>query len=774
MASIGRQSGASPSSLLYRWAQGALPQMSDTERVAIEAGDVWWDAALFSGNPDWNALRAMPPAKLTDEEQAFLDGPVEQLCAMIDDWRVRFEWFDLPPAAWDFIKAEKFLGMIIPKAFGGLGFSPLAHSEVVRKLSTRSLTAAVTVMVPNSLGPGELLMKFGTEAQKQRYLPRLADGREIPCFGLTSLEAGSDAGAMTDTGVIAWGDYEGQRVLGMRLNWSKRYITLCPVATLIGLAFRLSDPDHLLGDQTDLGITLALVPATTPGVTTGHRHYPAHQVFQNGPTQGRDVFLPLDAIIGGQAQIGQGWRMLTSALAEGRGISLPSLSAAGLAVSARTAGAYARVREQFGLPIARFEGVAAALGRIAANAYVIDGARRLTCVGLGQHKTSAVIAAIMKAHATERMRASVNDALDIHGGKGVMDGPHNYMGDLYRAIPISITVEGANILTRNLMIFGQGAIRCHPYLLKEMTALANDDQAGFNQALCGHVGHAVVTLLRAFGRSWTRGAFAPRPVGGPLGAHYAQLSRYAAVLAFFSDMAFLSLGGGLKRKEMISARLGDLLSELYLLSGALKRFEDEGQQPTDAPVLDAAMADGLARMEKAMDEILANLPSRPMAWLMRAVAPGDAKARRGAGDARLLAAAAVITEPGPARDRLTPDLFLPKDDDGVARLERAFALAAEVEPLRQRLRHAKMKDWRQAQADGLVSTEEGARLDAAEAAVRLALAVDDFAPGELEARRTEPAAAKTQGQPRRSPRSSPPKTSRPQRRAPLPAAPPSI
>ncbi len=764
MASTGRppKTGSFPS--LYGWARKALPQMSETERVAIEAGDVWWDAALFSGNPDWRELLEVPAAKLTDEEQAFLDGPVEQLCRMIDDWRVRFEWFDLPPEVWTFIKAQKFFGMIIPKAFGGLGFSPLAHSEVVRKISTRSLTAAVTVMVPNSLGPGELLMKFGTDEQKTHYLPRLADGREIPCFGLTSLQAGSDAGAMTDTGVVCWGQYAGKRVLGMRLNWSKRYITLSPIATIIGLAFRLRDPDGLLGAAEDLGITVALVPAKTPGVTTGHRHYPAHQVFQNGPTQGHDVFLPLDAIIGGQAQIGQGWRMLTSALAEGRGISLPSLSAAGLAVSARTTGAYARIREQFGLPISKFEGVAAPLGRMAAAAYLVDAARRLTCVGLGLGHKSAVIAAIMKAHATERMRAAVNDALDIHGGKAVMDGPHNYMGDLYRAIPISITVEGANILTRNLMIFGQGAIRCHPFLLKEMMALSNEDRPAFYKAFKAHVAHAVVTLFRAKTRSWTRGAFAPRPMGGKLGGHYAQLSRYAAVLAFLSDMAFLSLGGGLKRKEMISARLGDILSELYLLSATLKRFEDEGRQIEDHPLVDVAMADGLARMEKAVDEILANFPARPLAWLLRLIVPGDAKARRGASDELVLKAAALITEPGPARDRLTVNVFLPDGDDGVARLERAFALVVAAEPVRHRLRQARIKDWRKAQADGLVSEAEAKQLEAAEQATALAAAVDDFAPGTLEPHRVQmPAAPKTAA-----------KSGAAQRRAPLPAAPPSI
>ncbi len=722
---------------IFGWAKTVLPRMSETERVAVEAGDVWWDGALFSGDPDWRALLATPPATLSFDEQAFLHGPVETLCQMIDDWRVRFELFDLPPEVWAYIKAQRFLGMIIPKAYGGLGFSAYAHSEVVRRLSTRSITAAVTVMVPNSLGPGELLMQFGTEAQKQHYLPRLAQGIEVPCFALTSAEAGSDAAAMIDTGVVCWGDYEGTQVLGMRLNWSKRYITLSPVATLLGLAFKLRDPDRLLGGAEELGITVVLTPTNAKGVVTGRRHYPSHQVFQNGPTEGHDVFLPLDQIIGGQDRIGQGWIMLTSALAAGRGISLPALSSAGAALSARACGAYARIREQFGLPIARFEGVQAPLGRMAITAYLLDGARRLTCAGLDQGHRPAVIAAILKAHATERMRASVNDAMDVHGGKAVMDGPHNYMADLYRAIPIGITVEGANILTRNLMIFGQGAIRCHPYLLSEMKALAADDIPAFDKAFWAHVGHAVLTVGRAAARSWSRGAIGPRPVGGRLGRHYAQLSRYAAVLAFLSDMAFLILGGALKRREMLSARLGDILSELYLLSGALKRFEDEGRLAEDMILLDGCMAEGLRRMEIATREVIANFPVRPAAWLFRLVIPRDDRALAGVPDDLLVRCAAVLTEPGPARERLTPGVFVDKGDDGLARLERAFALAGEIEPIRLRLRQSGIKDWRHAGESGLLSAAEAASLRAFEEAAHLAAMVDDFAPGALEPGRRE-------------------------------------
>jgi acyl-CoA dehydrogenase len=414
--------------------------MSDTEREALEAGDVWWDADLFTGNPDWSKLLAVAPATLTEEEKAFLNGPVDELCAMLDEWKINWEWRDLPPEAWAFIKRHKFFGMIIPKEFGGLGFSPYAHSEVVRKLSSRSLTAAVTVMVPNSLGPGELLMRFGTKEQQDRWLPRLAEGTEIPCFGLTSPEAGSDAASMVDTGIICKGNFEGREVLGLRLNWHKRYITLGPVATLLGLAFKAYDPDHLVGQQEDIGITVALIPTDLPGVEIGRRHLPALQAFQNGPTRGHDVFVPIDNVIGGVARVGEGWKMLMSALAAGRGISLPSLSAAGAAIAAHTTGAYARIREQFHQPIGRFPAIQERLGRMAATAYLLDAARRLTCAGIDHGHKPAVITAIMKEQATERLRVVVNDAMDVHGGKGVQDGPHNYLGTSYRSLPIGITV----------------------------------------------------------------------------------------------------------------------------------------------------------------------------------------------------------------------------------------------------------------------------------------------------------------------------------------------
>jgi acyl-CoA dehydrogenase len=713
--------------------------MSETERAAIEAGDVWWDAALFSGTPDWRLLLATPPARLSDEEQEFLDGPVEQLCAMIDDWLVRFELFDLPEEAWSFIRQNRFFGMIIPKEYGGLGFSAAAHSEVIRKLSSHSTTAAVTVMVPNSLGPGELIRHFGTPTQQQYYLPRLVDGREIPCFGLTSPEAGSDAAAMIDRGVVCRGEYRGERVLGIKLNWSKRYITLCPVATLIGLAFELYDPDHLIGAREDIGITVALVPTDTPGVTIGRRHYPAHQVFQNGPTQGKDVFLPLDHIIGGAAQAGQGWKMLMTALAAGRGISLPSLAAAGAVLCARMTGAYARIRQQFNVPIAEFGGVEEPLARLAGTAYLIDAARRLTCAGLDQGHRPAVIAAIMKSHATERLRKAVDDAMDVHGGKGVMDGPLNYLGDLYRSVPVSITVEGANILTRNLMIFGQGVIRCHPHLLAEMQALADPDRdkalADFDKAFWAHVSDSLKTVGRAFWRSWTRGRFAPRPDIGAAGRHYRQLSRYAAVLAFLADMSLLTLGGALKRKEMLSARLGDILSELYLLSAVLKRFEDEGRAEADQVLVDYCMAEGLKTIEMSIDGIIANFPSLPVSWLLRAVVPRDAKRRIGAADALTRRCAQVITEPSAARERLTSGLHLGTEQSGAMLVERAFRLVNETEPIRHRLHQAKIRDRHAARAAGVLTATEATALQVADSAVHQAIMVDDFAPAELKPRR---------------------------------------
>ncbi|MCK1757290.1 acyl-CoA dehydrogenase [Bradyrhizobium sp. 137] len=720
---------------IFTLARGVLPAISDTEREALEAGDVWWDADLFTGNPDWSKLLKVPQATLTAEEQAFLNGPVDELCAMLDEWKIFWEWRDLPQDVWHFVKREKFFGMIIPKEFGGLGFSPYAHSEVVRKISTRSIAAAVTVMVPNSLGPGELLMRFGTKEQQQRWLPRLADGRDIPCFGLTSPEAGSDAASMVDTGIICKGEFEDREVIGLRLNWHKRYITLGPVATLLGLAFKAYDPDHLVGDQEELGITVALIPTNLPGVEIGHRHLPSMQVFQNGPNRGRDVFIPLDYVIGGEARLGQGWKMLMTALAAGRGISLPSLSAAGAAFAARTTGAYARIREQFGISISKFEGVEEPLARIVATAYQLDAARRLTCAALNAGIHPAVISGIMKLHATERMRTAIDDAMDIHGGKAVIDGPQNYLGNLHRAVPVGITVEGANILTRNLIVFGQGAIRAHPYLLGEMNALADTDRerglAAFDKAFWKHVGHSFRTLLRAFGRSWTFGAFAPAPDAGDATPFYRQLSRYSAAFALCADLALLTLGGALKRKEMLSARFGDILSELYLLSAALKRWQDEGRQKEDFAALEWCMATGFRTIENRLAEILANLPNRFVAAFLKLVVQPFGARVLGPSDRVVHQCASLVLEPSAARERLTPDLAHVDDDGGFARLERAFKLAAETDAIARRVRAAQVRDWKDAVAKGVITQAEGEQLAAAREAVNEVIEVDDFAPEAL-------------------------------------------
>ncbi|MGY4291702.1 acyl-CoA dehydrogenase [Bradyrhizobium sp. LM2.7] len=720
---------------ILSWARGVLPAMSDTEREALEAGDVWWDADLFTGNPDWSKLLDIAPAKLTDEEQAFLNGPVDELCAMLDEWKIFWELRDLPQDVWHFVKREKFFGMIIPKEFGGLGFSPYAHSEVVRKISTRSIAAAVTVMVPNSLGPGELLMRFGTREQQERWLPRLADGRDIPCFGLTSPEAGSDAASMVDTGIICKGNFEGREVIGLRLNWHKRYITLGPVATLLGLAFKAYDPDQLVGDQEELGISVALIPTNLPGVEIGKRHLPSMQVFQNGPNWGRDVFIPLDHVIGGQERLGQGWKMLMTALAAGRGISLPSLSAAGAAYAARTTGAYARIREQFGISISKFEGVEEPLARIVATAYQLDAARRLTCAALNAGVHPAVIAGIMKLHATERMRTAVDDAMDIHGGKAVIDGPQNYLGNLHRAVPVGITVEGANILTRNLIVFGQGAIRAHPYLLDEMNALADTDRArglaAFDSAFWKHVGHSFRTLFRAFGRSWTSGAFAPAPDAGEAARFYRQLSRYSAAFALCADMALLTLGGALKRKEMLSARFGDILSELYLLSAVLKRWHDEGRQKEDFAALEWCMATGFRTIENRFAEILANLPNRFVAGFLKLVVQPFGARVLGPSDRVVHQCASLVLEPSAARERLTLDLAYVDDDGGFARLERAFKLVASTDAIAKRMRAAHLGDWNEAVAEGVITQAEGEQLAAAREAVTKVIEVDDFAPEAL-------------------------------------------
>ncbi|MGB5591567.1 MAG: acyl-CoA dehydrogenase, partial [Gammaproteobacteria bacterium] len=499
---------------LLAWFRKVLPPMSDTEKEAIDAGTVWWDADLFGGRPEWQRLLDTPPPALSDEEKAFLAGPVEELCAVLDDWKINQELNDLPPEAWEIIRKHRFFGMIIPKSYGGLDFSARAQSEVVMKIASRGSAAAVTVMVPNSLGPGELLLHYGTDAQKSHYLPRLARGEEIPAFALTGPYAGSDAGSMPDMGVVCKEEFAGRETLGFRVNWDKRYITLGPVCTVLGLAFKACDPDGLLGGEKNLGITCALIPAGTPGVTIGQRHDPA-SAFHNGPNSGKDVFVPMDWIIGGQDQVGKGWRMLMDCLSVGRAISLPALGTAAGKMTSRMTGAYARVRKQFRTPIGRFEGVEEALARIGGITYRMDAARRMTAGALDRGEKPSVLSAILKYQNTEGMRKVVNDAMDVHGGRGVCRGPHNYLASAYDTVPIAITVEGANILTRSMIIFGQGAIRCHPYVLREMQAAADPDTARglrvFDQALFAHLGFSASNKIRALVLGLTGARFVSVP-----------------------------------------------------------------------------------------------------------------------------------------------------------------------------------------------------------------------------------------------------------------------
>lgn len=715
-----------------------MPSMSSTEREALEAGSVWWDGELFSGKPDWTKLLDTPAPKLSREERAFIDGPTETLCQMIDDWAITQEDRDLPPEVWAYIKDQGFFGMIIPKAYGGLEFSALAHSSVVMKISSRSITAAVTVMVPNSLGPSELLLRYGTEQQKDYYLPRLAKGVDVPCFALTSPEAGSDAAAMTDSGVVCRAAFNGEaEVLGIRLNWEKRYITLGPVATILGLAFKLYDPDHLLGEKAELGITCALIPVDTPGVDIGNRHFPLNQAFMNGPNRGRDVFIPMDWLIGGEKRAGQGWRMLMECLAAGRSISLPALSTGAGKLASRATGGYARVRKQFKTPIGRFEGVEEALARIAGLTYMMDAARTLTAAAVDLGERPSVISAVVKYHLTENMRQVVNDAMDIHGGSGICMGPRNLMGRVYQSIPIGITVEGANILTRSLIIFGQGAIRCHPFVFREMQAVANDDATEFDRAFWGHVGFAMSNAARSLWLGLTAARLVASPVRGSSRGYYQQLTRMSAAFALVSDAALLVLGGSLKRREKLSGRLADVLSYLYLASAALKRFEDQGRPPQDVPLLQWVCDHALYQMQHSLDGLLKNFPSRGVAWLLRRLVFPLGKPYAGPTDKLGHRCADILLSPSEARDRLTRGLYLPTEpDQALARLEQALDLQVALVPLGKRLRAAfnngelvasnEAALWQQALDKKVIDEQEFAQWRAADAARREAIKVDEF------------------------------------------------
>ena len=732
---------------MFSWFKKTLPPMSQTERDAIDAGTVWWDGELFSGRPDWDQLLAYPKVQLTEEEQAFIDGPTEELCAMVTDWEIG-QTMDLPPRAWAHIKEHGFFALIIPKEFGGKGFSAYAHSQVAMKLATRSGDLASTVMVPNSLGPAELLLHYGTDEQRNHYLPRLARGDDIPCFALTGPLAGSDAGAMPDTGIICKGQWQGEEVIGLRLNWEKRYITLGPVATLLGLAFKAFDPEHLLGDEEDIGITLALIPTDTPGVEIGRRHLPLGAAFMNGPNSGKDVFIPLDYLIGGQEMLGKGWMMLMNCLSVGRSISLPAVGTGAAKFTSLVTGQYAQVREQFNVPLSAFEGIQESLARIGGNAWLMDSARMLTANAVDLGEKPSVLSAILKYHLTERGRECITHAMDVHGGKGIIMGPNNYLGRNWQGAPIFITVEGANILSRNLMIFGQGAIRCHPFVLKEMALAGREDHdqalAEFDTLLLKHIGFAVSNAASTFILNLGFGRFEAAPGDSLSQGYFRALNRQAAAFAMLADLSMMLLGGELKRRERLSARLGDVLSHLYLASAALKRYHDLDYPQHLQPLFRWAMEEALGESERALDELLSNFPSRVLGAVLRVVTFPFGRRHKGPSDALDAEVAAVLGrgKGDPTLEELLAGCYRPQDpDDAVGALQHASDLLSAAAPLHKKL-HIAVKGGQlhpsagqhiidAALHAGVLQPLEAETLRAAEAARRKVIDVDDFAKEEL-------------------------------------------
>ncbi len=672
---------------IFDWFRGVLPPMSVTEKEAIEAGDVWWEKELFQGKPHWRRLYKMPKPTLSVVEQAFVDNQVETLCDMLDDWKIVHEDCDLSLKAWEYLKSEKFFGMIIPKEYGGLEFSPVAHSTVITKIATRSVSAAVTAMVPNSLGPAELLLHYGTKEQKKYYLPRLASGKEIPCFALTSPEAGSDAGAILDKGIVCKGLFEGKEVIGIRLTFDKRYITLAPVATVFGLAFKMFDPEHLLSDKSELGITLCLIPTSHPGVEVGDRHLPLNMAFMNGPIRGNDVFVPVDWIIGGPKMAGQGWRMLMECLSAGRGISLPALSTASGMLSVKMTGAYAAIRRQFNVPIGSFEGVEQALARIVGLTYIMQATRLLTAGGIGQGIKPAVATAIAKYHMTEMSRKVINDAMDIHGGRGIMLGHSNYLARAYQSIPVSITVEGANILTRSLMIFGQGAIRCHPFAKEEMMAAqlhTTDPEKAlklFDKKFIKHVGYFMSNIVRCFTLSLSRGHLSLVFGDHKIRPYIKKINWLSSALSVSADIAMLTLGGELKRKEYLSARLGDVLSQLYLASAVLKYFADQGRPSTDWPLVEWSLQTCLFQAQEAFYGLFDNFTPSYVGSMLKWFIFPYGKAFSLPKDKLGHHCVKMMLTNSDARSRLTDLCYIGKTkEDPTGLMEITFAKLIEVQP----------------------------------------------------------------------------------------------
>jgi acyl-CoA dehydrogenase len=726
-----------------------LPPMSQTEREALEAGTVWWDGELFTGAPKWSKLLSASAPQLSAEEQAFLDGPCEELCRMLDDWAITHELGDMPPHVWDFLKSHGFFAMIIPKRYGGLEFSAYAHSCVLAKLASRSATCASTVAVPNSLGPAELLNHYGTEEQKTHYLPRLARGEEVPCFALTGPRAGSDAASIPDTGVVCRGTWQGREIVGIRLNFTKRYITLAPVATVIGLAFRMFDPERLLGERADIGITCALIPRKTPGISIGRRHFPINIPFQNGPIEGRDVFVPLDYIIGGPRMAGAGWRMLVEQLSVGRCISLPSNATGGAKGAVWATGAYARIRRQFNMPVGRFEGVEAVLARMVGLTYTMDAARSVTAGAIDGGEKPSVPSAMLKYHVTEMGRQVANDAMDVHGGKGICLGPRNYLARGYESVPITITVEGANLLTRNLIIFGQGAVRCHPFVLREMSAARDPDRARgvdeFDRALFAHMGFTISNAVRSLVMALTHARFARAPVSGPTSRYYQHIVRFSASFAFTVDVAMLTLGGYLKKKEGLSARLGDVLSAMYLASMVLKHHQNQGGRAEDLPIVEWACRNLLYHAQEQLHGFLRNFPNRLLAGVMRAVVFPRGRAYSAPSDRLGRKVAELVSRPGDSRERLCQHIYWTLEPGNpLGLLEEALRLAERLEPIEKRIRVEGVKTGRVTALDlpgqitqalelGIIDEAEAAQLREYDRKVMSLVHVDDFAPDALAA-----------------------------------------
>ncbi|MBK8085563.1 MAG: acyl-CoA dehydrogenase [Devosia sp.] len=733
----------------YTMVKRILPRVSRTEQEALDAGTVGWDAELFSGQLNWEKLLGVRKPTLSAEEQAFLDGPVNTVCAMIDDWDTRHNRADLPPEVWAYLKEQGFLGMLIGREHGGLGFSAQAQSQVVSKIASRSIAAGITVMVPNSLGPGELLEKYGTPEQKQKYLHRLARGQEVPCFALTGPHAGSDAAGMRDVGVVCHELYEGKKTLGVKLSWDKRYITLAPVATLLGLAFHLRDPDHLIGDVDNVGITLALVPAGFKGVKIGRRHFPARSAFMNGPTQGRNVFVPMDFLIGGVDYAGQGWRMLMECLSTGRAISLPAIGTVSIKHALRVSSAYARIRRQFAIPVGLMEGVAEPLSRMVRSAYTFEAARGLTASMVDEGQRPSVLSALLKYRTTEAMRDRVNDAMDIHGGRAVQDGPTNYLFAAYATTPVAITVEGANILTRTLITFAQGALRAHPYLYAEIEAAQAQDRAvglaAFDTAFRGHVSFMLRNMAGSFLHALSGGHFAASPVRHDMARWYRQLSRYAQSFALVGDWTVAFLGGDLKRKQRLSGRMADILSDLYLLSAVLKRYEDDGRLEADRAVVDAVARDLVFSMQQSFAAVFANFPNLLLRNLMRVLVFPLGRHARPASDRATYRLARAVMVPGEFRDRLTRGTYVsmdPKDVTGV--LEDALIKVTRAEEIETKFVRAIKKGMIERRLDrdaitdavdaGVLTEAEAATLRLADQATDRVIRVDDFDPDELASR----------------------------------------